>query len=62
MCLSLQNYYRLFPDMTFKAVVIRDRSPHAPHHYLILSKLHINQASDLTAVDLPLGEVFLNFL
>uniref|UniRef100_A0A2K6W6Z9 Adenosine 5'-monophosphoramidase HINT3 n=1 Tax=Onchocerca volvulus TaxID=6282 RepID=A0A2K6W6Z9_ONCVO len=36
------------------AVVIQDRSPHAPHHYLILSKLHINQASDLTAVDLPL--------
>uniref|UniRef100_A0A0R3RFS5 Adenosine 5'-monophosphoramidase HINT3 n=1 Tax=Elaeophora elaphi TaxID=1147741 RepID=A0A0R3RFS5_9BILA len=36
------------------AVVIQDRSPHAPHHYLILSKLHINQASDLTVVDLPL--------
>ncbi|CAG9539874.1 unnamed protein product [Cercopithifilaria johnstoni] len=38
------------------AVVIQDRSPHAPHHYLILSKLHINQASDLTVVDLPLVE------
>ncbi|KAL3985204.1 Scavenger mRNA decapping enzyme C-term binding family protein [Acanthocheilonema viteae] len=36
------------------AVVVQDRSPHAPHHYLILSKLHINQASDLTVIDLPL--------
>uniref|UniRef100_A0A915PMK6 Adenosine 5'-monophosphoramidase HINT3 n=1 Tax=Setaria digitata TaxID=48799 RepID=A0A915PMK6_9BILA len=36
------------------AVLIQDRSPHAPHHYLILSKLHINQPSDLTVVDLPL--------
>ncbi|MCP9262502.1 HIT domain-containing protein [Dirofilaria immitis] len=35
------------------AVVIQDRSPHAPHHYLILSKLHINEANDLTVVDLP---------
>ncbi|EFO16100.1 HIT domain-containing protein [Loa loa] len=36
------------------AVLIQDRSPHAPHHYLILSRLHINRASDLTVVDLPL--------
>ncbi|VDK71567.1 unnamed protein product [Litomosoides sigmodontis] len=36
------------------AVLIQDRSPRAPHHYLILSKLHISHASNLTVVDLPL--------
>lgn len=36
------------------AVLINDRSPHAPHHYLVLSRRHINKASDLTPADLPL--------
>ncbi|VDN30596.1 unnamed protein product [Gongylonema pulchrum] len=36
------------------AVVVEDAYPHAPHHYLILSKRHINKASDLTTADLPL--------
>lgn len=36
------------------AVIIEDASPRAPHHYLILSKRHINRASDLTPADLPL--------
>ncbi|VDN05784.1 unnamed protein product [Thelazia callipaeda] len=35
-------------------VVIEDKYPHAPHHYLILSKRHINKSSDLKVADLPL--------
>ncbi|KAK0410692.1 hypothetical protein QR680_005277 [Steinernema hermaphroditum] len=39
-----------------KVVMIQDRSPHAPHHYLALSKCHINQPGDLTAADVELVE------
>uniref|UniRef100_A0A1I8ALF9 Adenosine 5'-monophosphoramidase HINT3 n=1 Tax=Steinernema glaseri TaxID=37863 RepID=A0A1I8ALF9_9BILA len=41
---------------TEKVVMIKDRSPHAPHHYLALSKCHINRPGDLRAVDVELVE------
>ncbi|VDK49088.1 unnamed protein product [Anisakis simplex] len=36
------------------AVVIADAAPHAPHHYLILSKRHISKPTDLTPGDIDL--------
>ncbi|TKR60475.1 hypothetical protein L596_027717 [Steinernema carpocapsae] len=39
-----------------KVVLIKDRSPHAPHHYLALSKTHINRPADLTPADIGLLE------
>uniref|UniRef100_A0A0M3I5E5 Adenosine 5'-monophosphoramidase HINT3 n=2 Tax=Ascaris TaxID=6251 RepID=A0A0M3I5E5_ASCLU len=36
------------------AIVIADIAPHAPHHYLILSKRHINKPADLTPADIDL--------
>uniref|UniRef100_A0A0N5APX4 Adenosine 5'-monophosphoramidase HINT3 n=1 Tax=Syphacia muris TaxID=451379 RepID=A0A0N5APX4_9BILA len=35
-------------------VVIKDQSPHAPHHFLVLSKKHISRPSDLTVEHIPL--------
>ncbi|CAJ0582322.1 unnamed protein product, partial [Mesorhabditis spiculigera] len=37
-----------------KCVVIKDKSPKAPHHYLVLSRAHINKPTDLTYADVDL--------
>nr|CDJ94407.1 Histidine triad (HIT) protein domain containing protein [Haemonchus contortus] len=37
-----------------KCVIIRDIKPKTPHHFLAVSKAHINKPTDLTAADIPL--------
>lgn len=35
-------------------VVIKDHSPHAPYHFLVLTKSHISKSNDLTVQDIGL--------
>ncbi|WKY09611.1 hypothetical protein Q1695_002179 [Nippostrongylus brasiliensis] len=52
---DIANYKRdLHLRESDKCVVIRDIKPKTPHHFLAVSKAHINKPTDLTAADIPL--------
>ncbi|KAK6758993.1 hypothetical protein RB195_016300 [Necator americanus] len=52
---DIANYKRdLHLRESDKCVIIRDIKPKTPHHFLAVSKAHINKPTDLTAADIPL--------
>ncbi|MFH4983391.1 hypothetical protein AB6A40_010100 [Gnathostoma spinigerum] len=53
-CHIIQSDKRKYLKETENTVVINDRSPKAPHHYLVLSKRHIARQNDLTPADIDL--------
>uniref|UniRef100_A0A158PHX1 HIT domain-containing protein n=1 Tax=Angiostrongylus costaricensis TaxID=334426 RepID=A0A158PHX1_ANGCS len=48
------KFFEIFNKKTFQCVIIRDIKPRTPHHFLAVSKAHINKPTDLTAADIPL--------